>query len=246
MMTRATTIIAAGISIAAVLGVPASTLIAGFGGWRMAFAAIGGVALLSGLAQLIVLPRLPPPPAPGLSQLTHLLRHSDARLGLLTIAFVIAGHFAAYTYVTPFLKENASITPGYLSALLLAYGIAGIVGNFAAGAGVARNLRGTLTGVVSLMAGAILLLPIVRGHQSGVTILLVTWGLASGALPVSLQLWVFKAAPEALEGGAALLVCTFQIFIALGSVLGGWVVDAFGTSAVMLGGGGAAMWGWCL
>jgi predicted MFS family arabinose efflux permease len=33
---------------------------------------------------------------------------------------VIAGHFAAYTYVTPFLKENASITPAYLSALLLA------------------------------------------------------------------------------------------------------------------------------
>ena len=42
MMTRATTIIAAGISIATVLGVPAGTLIAGFAGWRMAFAAIGG------------------------------------------------------------------------------------------------------------------------------------------------------------------------------------------------------------
>jgi predicted MFS family arabinose efflux permease len=59
-MTRATTIIAAGISIATVLGVPAGTLIAGFAGWRMAFAAIGGVALLSGVAQLFVLPRLPP------------------------------------------------------------------------------------------------------------------------------------------------------------------------------------------
>ena len=119
MMTRATTIIAAGISIATVLGVPAGTLIAGFAGWRLAFAAIGGVALLSGVAQLLVLPRLPPPPAPGIRQLTHLLGHADARLGLLTLALVIAGHFAAYTYVTPFLKENASITPGYLSALLL-------------------------------------------------------------------------------------------------------------------------------
>jgi predicted MFS family arabinose efflux permease len=64
MMTRATTIIAAGISIATVLGVPAGTLIAGFAGWRMAFAAIGGVALLSGVAQLFVLPWLPPPPSP--------------------------------------------------------------------------------------------------------------------------------------------------------------------------------------
>jgi predicted MFS family arabinose efflux permease len=243
MMTRATTVIAAGISIATVLGVPAGTVIAGFAGWRMAFAAIGGIALLSGVAQLFVLPRLPPPPAPGIRQLTHLLSHADARLGLLTLALVIAGHFAAYTYVTPFLKENASITPGYLSALLLAFGVAGIVGNFAGGAGAARNLRGTMTGVVALLASAILLLPLVRGHLPGVTILLVSWGLAFGAMPVTLQLWVFKAAPEALEGGAALLVSTFQIFIALGSVLGGRVVDSFGTSAVMFGGGGTALVG---
>jgi predicted MFS family arabinose efflux permease len=186
---------------------------------------------------------LPPPPAPGIRQLTHLLRHPDARLGLLTLACVIAGHFAAYTYVTPFLKENGSITPAYLSALLLAFGVAGIVGNFAGGAGVARNLRGTMTGVVALLASSILLLPLVRGHLSGVTILLVGWGLAFGAMPVALQLWVFKAAPEALEGGAALLISTFQIFIALGSILGGRVVDSFGTSAVMFGGGCTALVG---
>jgi predicted MFS family arabinose efflux permease len=243
MMARATTVIMAGISIATVLGVPTGTLIASFANWRMAFAAIGGVALLAGLAQLLVLPALPPPPAPGIRQLTHLLRHADARLGLLTIAFVIAGHFAAYTYVTPFLKENAYITPSYLSTLLLAYGVAGIVGNFAGGAGVARNLRSTMTGVVGLLAGAIILLPFVRGSQTGVTILLVTWGLAFGGMPIAFQLWVFKAAPEALEGGAALIVSTFQIFIALGSVLGGLVVDRFGTSAVMLGGGVMAMVG---
>jgi predicted MFS family arabinose efflux permease len=120
---------------------------------------------------LLVLPRLPPPPAPSICQLTHLLRHADARLGLLTLALVIAGHFAAYTYVTPFLKENASITPRYLSALRLAFGVAG---NFAGGAGVARNLRGTMTGVVALLASAILLLPLVRGHLPGVTILLIS------------------------------------------------------------------------
>ncbi len=241
-MARATTVIMAGISIATVLGVPAGTFIAGFAGWRVAFAAVGGVALLTGVAQLFVLPSLPSPPAPGIRQLTHLLRHADARLGLLTIAFVIAGHFAAYTYVTPFLKENG-IGAAFLSTLLLAYGVAGIVGNFAGGAGAARHLRSTVTIVVALMAGAIFLLPFARGHQVGITVLLVIWGLAFGGMPIGLQLWVFKAAPEALEGGAALMVSTFQIFIALGSVLGGRVVDAFGTSAVMWGGGATAMVG---
>ncbi|MEJ1974368.1 MAG: hypothetical protein WDM96_18505 [Lacunisphaera sp.] len=118
------------------------------------------------MVQLFVLPSLPPPPAPGLRQLTHLLRHADARLGLLTVALMIAGHFAAYTYVTPFLKENPAITPAFLSTLLLAYGVAGIVGNFAGGVLAARYLRPTLGGVIVLLAGSILLLPIMRGRRT--------------------------------------------------------------------------------
>ncbi len=240
-MARATTIILAGISIATVAGVPAGTLIAGAAGWRAAFAVFGVVALLAGVAQMFVLPALPPPPAPGLRQLTHSLRHADVRLGLLTIAFVIAGHFAAYTYVEPFLKETGELQAGTLSMLLLAYGVAGIVGNFLGGTAAGRNLRATLIAVVVMLAGAILLMPATGGSLAGVAVLLVTWGLAFGALPITLQLWVFKAAPEALEGGAALLVSTFQVFIALGSVLGGRVVDAWGTSTVMWAAGATSL-----
>ena len=240
---RATTIIFAGISIATVIGVPSGTLIAGLAGWRVAFIVLGVVALLIGIVQLFVLPSLPSPPTPGVRQLVSLLGHSDARLGLLTIAFVIAGHFAAYTYVTPFLKDSATISPGSLSSLLLAFGVAGIIGNFAGGAFAGRNLRLTLITTVSLLAAAVMLLP-VFGHQlTGAAVLLIAWGLAFGAIPVVLQLWVFKAAPEALEGGAALLVSTFQIFIALGSVVGGRIVDDLGTSAVMWAGGATALAG---
>lgn len=241
-MARATTIILAGISTATVAGVPMGSLIANLSGWRIAFAVIGGVALLVGVVQLFVLPRLPAPPAPGVRQLTALLHHSDARLGLLTVAVVIAGHFAAYTYVAPFLKESG-VTPAFLSSMLLAYGVAGIIGNFAGGAAAAKNLRATVTVVIALLAGSILLLPLFRNHQIGVASLIVAWGLAFGAIPIALQLWVFKAAPEAMEGGAALLVSTFQVFIALGSVLGGQVVDAFGTSAVMWASGGVSLMG---
>jgi predicted MFS family arabinose efflux permease len=240
-LARATTIILAGISFATVIGVPIGSVIASTLGWRAAFVVLAIVAVVIGLAQLFVLPSLPPPPTQGVRQLTYLLRHKDARLGLLTIALVIAGHFAAYTYVTPFLKENPAVTPGFLSTLLLAYGVAGIVGNFAGGTLAARYLRPTLGGVIALLAGSILLLPLVHGSLPAITTLLVLWGLAFGALPISLQLWVFKAAPEALEGGAALLVSTFQIFIALGSVLGGRIVDASGTSAVMWTGGAVAL-----
>jgi predicted MFS family arabinose efflux permease len=240
-MAKATTIIMAGISIATVAGVPVGTLIAGLSSWRASFGAIGGVALLAAGVQLFVLPSLPAPPAAGFRQLTHLLRHPDARLGLLTVALVIAGHFAAYTYVTPFLKQNPAITPSLLSSLLLIFGIAGIAGNFIGGTAAGKNLRLTLATVVVLLGASIGLLPVFGTHLSGALILLIVWGLAFGAVPIVLNLWVFKAAPDAIEGGAALLVSTFQIFIALGSVLGGMTVDHLGTSAVMWGGGGTAI-----
>ena len=236
-MARATTIIMAGISIATVAGVPVGKVIADFSSWRIAFAVIGVVALLAGTLQLFVLPKLPSLAAPGIRQLTDLLRHADARLGLATVALVISGHFAAYTYVTPFLKQNPQMSTGFISSLLLAFGIAGIFGNFAGGAAAGKNLRITLATVIVLLAGSIAMLPFFGTNIAGASAMILIWGLAFGAVPIVLNLWVFKAAPDAIEGGAALLVSTFQVFIALGSVIGGQVVDSFGTSAVMWGAG---------
>jgi predicted MFS family arabinose efflux permease len=242
-MARATTFILAGVSLATVLGVPAGTVIAAYAGWRAAFVVTGVAALLVGLTQLFVLPSLPPPPSPGISQLTHCLRHVDVRLGLLTVACVVAGHFAAYTYVRPYLEETPGITPALVSTVLLVYGVAGVIGNFVGGAAAGRNLRRTITSVVALMGGSFFLLPFLHAHLYGVVFLILTWGLAFGAMPICLNLWVFKAAPEALEGGAALLITTFQVFIALGSVFGGRIVDHFGTSAVMWAAGFATLAG---
>jgi len=236
-MVRATTIIMAGISIATVAGVPVGKVIADFLGWRTAFSVIGGVVLLAGAVQWWALPKLPAPKAPGFLQFTQLLRHPDARLGLATVALVIAGHFGAYTYVTPFLKQNPHMNAGFISSLLLAFGAAGIFGNFIGGAAAGKNLRKTIGVVIVLLAASITLLPSGGTNVLATSSLVLLWGLAFGAVPIVLQLWVFKAAPEAMEGGAALLTSTFQVFIALGSVLGGQVVDHLGTSSVMWFGG---------
>lgn len=232
-MSRATTIILAGISFATVVGVPAGAFFAGIAGWRAAFAVVGFVALLILVAQLFLLPSLPATRVLRWGQLTHLLRNADARVGLVSVALVISGHFAAYTYVTPLLKSGGGIGPSLLSSLLLVYGVAGIAGNFIGGAAAARQLRLTLGVVIGLLSTAILLMPLLGIHPAGAAVLLALWGVAFGAVPIVLQLWVFKSAPEAMEGGAALLVSTFQVFIALGSVGGGLIVDASGTSSVM-------------
>ncbi|GAA4636416.1 hypothetical protein GCM10023196_086070 [Actinoallomurus vinaceus] len=96
------------------------------------------VLIALALATLAVkLPALPPTGAIRLATLTSALRNPAARVALL----IFFGHFAAYTYVTPYLEEQAHFGSSTVTAVLLAYGLAGLAGNFAAGAVIGRRLR---------------------------------------------------------------------------------------------------------
>ncbi|GAA4229110.1 putative MFS family arabinose efflux permease [Streptosporangium album] len=46
---------------------------------------------------------------------------------------------ATFTYVRPALEEISGADAGLIGALLLAYGVAGVAGNFAGAAGAARS-----------------------------------------------------------------------------------------------------------
>ncbi|MGV2906920.1 MFS transporter, partial [Achromobacter sp. AGC25] len=81
-------------------------------------------------------------------------------------------------------------------------------------------------------------------------VLLVAWGLAYGGVSVSLQAWMMRAAPDAVEAATALFVAMFNLGIAAGSLLGVPSVDALGlrvnlwlAAACMLLPAGA-LWAW--
>ncbi|MDW5444022.1 MFS transporter [Polaromonas sp. SM01] len=234
---RAASIIFAGVSLGTVVGVPVGALIGDLLGWRAAFAVAGALSVAVLAAQLVLLPSLSPMRVIGMRDLPALLRNPDARIGLLLVVFFAGGHFMAYTFMAPFLQQVAGVSVAQMTLLLLAYGVAGFVGNLAGGAVAGRSVRLAAGSTALLMAGAILLLPLMGRGLGGVAALLMLWGFAFGAMPVSLQMWMFKSAPAALEGGSALFVAAFQIAIAAGAGLGGLAVDALGVSSAMWGGG---------
>ncbi|SEN25353.1 Predicted arabinose efflux permease, MFS family [Duganella sp. CF517] len=235
--TRATSIIFAGISLGTVAGVPAGALIGELVGWRVAFHAAGAVAVLVLLTQMWLLPRLPTTQSLTFAQLPALLRVKKARLGMLATLLVFIGQFAAYTYVTPFLSQVVGLNATTISALLLTYGAAGFVGNLIGGWTVARSVRMSMivTGLVMGLSAAAL--PLIGTSLLGATALIVIWGLAFGMMPISVQTWMFRAAPDAMESGGAVFVATAQISLASGALVGGVAVDHLGVSSAMLVGG---------
>lgn len=228
---RATSVITAGISIATVVSLPLAAFVAATATWRLAFvigAALGAVALV---LQLIALPAIPSQQRVRAGALTSLFGVPRARVGLAVAALLFAAQFAAYTFISPFLQDTARISPEVVSVALLVFGISGIVGNFVAGATLARSVASSLAAGGLLLAAAVALLPLVAHLPAAVFALLVVWGLVWGGLPLGLQTWMVAATPEGAEAGLAMFVTTIQVALAIGSTIGGIVVTLSGIPA---------------
>lgn len=224
----ATSIIFGGVAAASVLGVPLGALIGDFAGWRWAF---GSMALFSGLVlilHLAVIPALPVASSATVRQFGEQLGKRKLQVGLLLTLLLVASHFMAFTFVRPLLLSVSGFDAQWISALLFAYGFAGIAGNFLAGIVAARRTALTLVAIsMGLLLTPVLFLTVGDSNIGGGVVLLV-WGLAYGGVSVGLMTWMMKAAPGAVEIAAALYVGVFNVGIALGAWVGGQVVDGLG------------------
>ncbi|MFD4243406.1 MFS transporter [Streptomyces sp. NPDC058525] len=230
---RATALVFGGVPTASVLGVPAGTLLGELGGWRTAFAAVGALGLVTLAALLLLLPPLPPTRHITFAQLPALLRtNRGVRAGIVVTFLVVTGQFAAYTFVRPILQDVSGIDAEYVSTLLLGYGVAGVAGNFLAGA---RGAHRTLLTVSACLTVVLALIAVLPGAAAGTALLLV-WGLAYGGVSVSLQRWMLTSAPASAEAATSLMVAVFNLAIAAGALLGGLAVDGVSAPAAPLAG----------
>ena len=234
-IAKATAVVMAGVTLATVLGVPIGTWLSEFYGWRSAFGitAVIGFAVL--LLQLVFLPQLRPDAAIHLRDLPALLRVPKARSGMFIILLIGLAHFCAYSYLAPFFKHIAGFDGTTIGMLLLLYGIAGVFGNAFAGYSGNLNIRYTLAFVGVCFAIVFFGFPVFAIHETGAFILTALWGFAFGAFPTSANIWMFVHAPQAVEKGMHLFVGLFQVMIASGSLLGGFVVDHFNENILIYG-----------
>ncbi|WP_039795042.1 MFS transporter [Amycolatopsis alba] len=233
----ATSLIFSGIAVASVLGVPAGTYLGELVGWRAAFVSAGGLSLVVSAALVMSLPSLPTEGAVRPGAMLRLVSVPRVRLGLIVVALIVIGHFTAYTYVRPVLEKVSGVSAGQIGTLLLVYGLFGVAGNFASGAGASRSPRVTMLVLSGTLSATMALVPLLGLTTLAVAALLVVWGLAYGGVSVAAQSWMLMAAPEDREATSGLFAGVFNAAIAVGALAGGLATDAAGTTAVMWLGG---------
>lgn len=228
LMPRAMAIVLTGVSAATVCAAPLGAWIGNRWGWRMAFVSADVVAVVALAAQVSTVPSLPPIGRSTVGAFVVLLRRPRVRVGLAIVVLVVSAHFAAFTYVRPFLEQVPGMTVDTISLVLLGFGVGGFFGNFAGGLFAERSERIAIAFASALIAAAALGMVLLGGSPRLSGSATALWGFAFGALPVGAQTWINRAAPDHAESAGGLLLAAFQVAIASGAVFGGLLVDGFG------------------
>jgi predicted MFS family arabinose efflux permease len=231
----AMSIVFGGVSAASVLGVPLAALVGQSQGWRIAFSSIAALSLATGLGLLVLLPKMKVEEVVGRAALAAVLRRRDLGGIYLATALAVTAHFAAFTFIEPYLSAIPGIRATMVAALLFGFGAAGLLGNILTGVFIDRFLIPLL--MLSLVTMSLVLIGLGQfGHllgMTGVAIALLVWGTAIAAIFVGLQTWILRVAGPAAMPASAIYVAIFNAAIGTGALIGSWIFAHTGLSTVM-------------
>ncbi|MBD3885785.1 MFS transporter [Phormidium tenue FACHB-886] len=233
----AISVVFAGISAANLFGIPLGTVIGQSFGWRAAFAALTGLGLLALVAIALFLPTPPKVLPPSLQTQLRLLRQPQFLMSLAVSVAIATGDFLAFTYLVPFLQQVTRLSGSGSSLMLLLFGIAGIVGNFAGGRAADRGVVQALLLTMGALAVSFVGLSAIGTAPGAVVALILLWGMAHAALFVEIQYRMIMLAPDATDTASALNVSIINTGIGLGAALGSLVVENSGVRSVGWAGG---------
>lgn len=222
---RALSLVAMGVSVSSVLGVPIGVFAGASVGWRGVMWGIAGVGVLVTVA-VLALPKVVVPAAGLRNRLMVLFRPAVARVLVVTVVGLTA-LFSFFVYLPVVARD---IAPGAtISWVLAAYGAGSVAGNTIAGRWTdqsgPRRVRLVSVGgaavVLALLNAALVSLPLLL-------VAVVATGAFGGMMMVPQQHRLFSIAPDAPTVALGLNGSAIYVGAGLGSALGGATLSSVG------------------
>ncbi|MGW6208981.1 MFS transporter [Streptomyces sp. NPDC055089] len=229
-------------SLALVLGVPAGTWLGRQSGWQVPVALLAGLGLVS----LVTIAALLPTSRPEEEHAAYGTRPDARRFAtvLAAVALSATGAFTGYTYVVRFLGGVSGFSPSAVSALLVAFGVACLVGVSITGALLDRFPRESLTAAVATQAVGMLGLYAAGDRPVVAVVFLVLMGSALGPVFMTTQNAMLHCAPGRTDMALAANSGSYNAGIAAGAALGGLILPLAGVRGTFLAGGLLTVGAW--
>ena len=215
-----------GLTIANVVGVPLAAWAGELLGWRAAFWGIAALGVVTMAALWVTLPDMPAPADnDARSELRVLVRGPVlAALGLTVVG--ASAMFTVFTYIAPILREQTGGSIGFVTAMLMLYGVGLTIGNWLGGRFADRSVDKTLIVTLAALTAILVTFAIAMPYAGPTAVVIFLWGIASFALVPPLQVRVMSAAAAAPNLASSMNIGAFNLGNAISAALGGSVIAA--------------------
>ena len=222
----------AGVSAGMVLGVPMTTFVTTHWSYEAAmgiFAVINTVILV---ATFFLVPNMPAKQHYPGHQL-RILKKPSLWLGVTAFTCINGAMFGFFSFMSEFLHEVSAFSFDTVSSVLLAYGIANIVGNMLAGRVFGHYKKFFTQAGPAVMLMLYVLLYLFSASSIATAALVVLLGICAGFINISGQYMISSAAREAPDFSNGLFLTAANFGTAMGTMLRGIFISLQGTRAAL-------------
>jgi DHA1 family chloramphenicol resistance protein-like MFS transporter len=223
---RAMSVVAGGLTLAMVVGLPAGTWIGQHFGWRVA---VWAVTVLSVLAAGAVLAAVPDTRSQTVVRTRGEIRGIAVPRLWLSYALTAtstAALLGTFTYLSAMLITTTGLQAGLVPLVLLGYGLGALIGMASGGYAADRWPRGVLALGFGILCAVLVLLAITAHHVAAVCALVFALGFAGFGTNPALNSRVFGIAPGAPTLAPAGNISAFNAGISAGPWLAGIALSA--------------------
>lgn len=235
---RSVSLVMLGLTIATMLGVPASTALGQSVGWRSAYVIVVVIAAATTFAVWRLVPEPANPAraggsAGGAAGASGSIRAELGALRRVQVWFALGigaigfgGMFAVYSYIGEIVPGVMGLGERAVPVALFVFGLGMTLGNLLAGRLADRSVYGTIFLGLIGMAVSLAVFALVAENPIAGILLLLAVAVTSQMMGPSLQLFLLDASPDAPSLAAALHHSALNIGNSLGAALGAGVLAA--------------------
>ncbi len=213
-----------GLTLANVGGVPLAAWLGEMMGWRAVFFGMAGLGLAIMATTALALPRCPGAAALDLRAEVAALSRPSVIVALLVTVLASGAMFTVFTYIAAILHDRTHVSPAFIAACLVIYGLGLTVGNGLGGRFADLSLDKALIVTLALLCALLVLFSATMAWPLWAAATIFAWGVATFALVPPLQVRVLSAAEGAPNLVSSVNIGAFNLGNALGAALGGGVI----------------------
>ena len=230
-------------STAMVAGLPVGRVIGLYVGWRVTFAVIGVLSLILLISIFFYFPKIESTGTVKIKELPKLIFSGDLGGIYLLTAVAITGHYAAYSYIEPFLAQVSQMSADVVTIALAVFGGIGIIGSYLFNKLFAK-FHYFFVGFAVIGTGIFVLL-LQFSAISPITMFLciIGWGLGITAYNLAYQYEIIRFAPQSTAIAMSIYSGIYNLGIGGGAMVGGKVIDNLGIKYIGMVGGAICLVG---